>query len=140
MGVAVFNTESFESSNVGISLSMELANFYLGYSTNFAAGKGEELDYSSSQTNKTDKLRIYEINIGYTISLKKFSITPLLGFNTESKIYEDPIAFDSYYYGDKERNFSIGVTGSYYFSDHFSVYLGTGTYQIFKTGLRYSLF
>src|SRR5690606_440168 len=112
-GVSVFSEDAKESSNVGAYLSFSINKVYFSIASNFAKGKGEELDYSSSETYNSNKVVLGLLNFGYIFEINKFNIIPVLGYGWSREIYEDPIAFDTYFYGDSETHFNAGVKGRY---------------------------
>lgn len=138
-GFGVFSGDTRESSAVGLNLNFALANVYMDFSSNFSTGDGEELDYSSSQTYESDKLQVNLINFGYAIRLNKVSIIPVMGYGWTRKIYQDPVAFDTYFYGDSEGKFNIGAIGVFEAFKGGGFYAGVGSFEVFKAGVYFSL-
>lgn len=136
-GVSYFDKDVKESSNLGVNFSLSIGKVYFDVASNFSTGQGEELDFSSSETYKTDKISLGVVNVGYIINLKKFSVIPVLGYGWSTEIFEDPIAFDTYFYGDNEAHFNTGIKGSYLIGNNMAVNLGVGLFERFSGGISY---
>lgn len=134
-GVSVFNADTKESYSAGISFSFAISGFYIDLASNFASGDGEELEFSSSQTYDSDKLLASVINFGYMIPLGNFRITPVIGYGWTKEIFQDPVGWDTYYYGDSEGRFNIGVKGMILFDEKVGLYFGVGCYERISGGL-----
>ena len=137
IGLSYFNEDTQDASPVGVSFSLSVYNFYFGFASNLAKGKGEELDYSSSETYNANKTSVAVINFGYIIDLNKFGIVPLIGYGSSRKIYEDPISFDTYFYGDRVSKINFGVKGMYFINDTIGITLGIGTYEMLTAAINF---
>lgn len=136
-GVSVFDAETKESSNAGVSLSFAISGFYIDLSSNFASGDGEELEFSSSQTYESDKLLVSVINFGYMVPVGEIRITPVMGYGWTREIFQDPVGWNTYYYGDAEGHFNIGVKGMLLLDKNFGLYFGVGAFERFSGGLSF---
>lgn len=134
-GVSVYGVDANESSSAGIGFGMAFENVYFDISSNLSTGKGEELEFSSSYTKKSNKLQVNLINFGYAIRMNKTSIIPLVGYGWTREIYEDDLAFDTYYFGKSEGSFNLGVMGVFDLFDNGGLYVGAGIYENFKAGI-----
>lgn len=109
IGVSFFNEDVKQASNnTGVNMSLSLFNFHFDFAANMVTGKGTELDFQSNQTTKSDKKSIAVFNFGYSIDVKKFSFIPVLGYAYTEDIYEDPIAFDTFYYANHQGEINFG--------------------------------
>src|SRR5690606_8841349 len=77
-GVSVFSEDAKKSSNAGVYISFSISKVYFSVASNFAKGKGEELDFSSNETYNSNKVVLGVANLGYIIVLNKFNIIPVL--------------------------------------------------------------
>lgn len=137
-GVSVFGIDTKKASNVGVNMSMSLNKIYCDFSFNGASGKGEQLDFSSSYTKPADKVNVGVFNVGYIISIKKIkklSLIPVIGWGYSNDIFEDPIGWDTYYYGPVTSHFNIGAVGNVQLGKWVGLYVGCGTYEKFKAGI-----
>ncbi|NCU32527.1 MAG: hypothetical protein EOM23_06265, partial [Candidatus Moranbacteria bacterium] len=62
LGLASFSQDTKESSNLALNLGFGIYNVYFDFSSNLSTGKGEELDFSSSYTTKSNKLQVSVFN------------------------------------------------------------------------------
>lgn len=140
LGISNYSVDTKESTSVGFNFGFSYDFLYFDASSNFVSGKGEQLDFSSSSTYKTDKVNIVLINIGVNIYLVKsiWSITPLIGYGTTSAIYEDPIGWDTYYYDDKRGYANFGIMSKLYLNE-LGIFIGTGTIENFKLGISFKV-
>ena len=138
-GISSFPIETYSSSNIGFSCNFSINKVYFDLASNFAAGEGEELKYSTSQTYLTNKLSVGVINVGYIITSKKASIIPYIGYGWNSSIYQDNLGFSSYYYGAARNKFNFGIIGKILVYKQMSIYAGVGNYERFKAGLSFQL-
>lgn len=139
LGMTGFALNTKSSSKIGFNMGLTINHFYCDFSNNFASGKGEELDFSSSNTYKADKLSVGIINVGYNINVfpsNTWYITPLIGYGYARDIYEDPVGFDTYFYGKTKSYFNFGVITKVYLNK-FGIFGGIGTFEKFKFGLAY---
>jgi hypothetical protein len=140
LGVTVFSLDTKSSSNVGVNMGITIDNFYCDLSGNMSTGKGEYLDFSSSNTYSANKSNVSIFNVGYNIFIlqsKNWSITPIIGLGWISDIYQDPIGWETYFYGDTETYFNFGFISKIYI-DKVGVFAGMGILEKFKFGLSYS--
>lgn len=135
-----YNTDTKNASNFGVGFSFNVFGVHIDFSSNYAKGKGEFLDYSSSYTTRANKKNVQVFNVGYSFSYKKFKITPIIGIGYISNIYEDPVLFDSYYLGDKITKYNYGLILSYSVSKYLDISLGGGAFELAKVGLNFKLF
>ena len=138
-GVSYFPIDTKDASNVGFNIMFTINKIYCDISSNGASGDGEELDFSSSYTRPANKLNVGVFNVGYIISVKKVSIIPMVGYGWSNEIYQDPIGWDTYYYGKATGHFNIGVAGNVQLSKMVGLYVGVGNYERFKAGLSFQL-
>lgn len=137
IGLSHYSIDTKSSRNNSFSFGASLNRFYFDMSTNSVSGYGSYLDYSSSETYITDKVNAMVFNLGYVIMPSdKFSVVPMLGWGLSSNIYQDPIAFDTYFQGDQKSYVNIAVIGKFYINN-FGIYAGVGTFERFKVGLSY---
>ena len=139
LGMTGFALDTKTSSKVGLNMGLTINHFYCDFSGNLATGKGEELDFSSSSTYKADKLSVGTINIGYNINVlpsRVWYITPLIGYGYAREIYEDPIGWDTYFYGENKPYFNFGVITKVYINQ-IGIFGGIGVIENFKFGLAY---
>jgi len=134
-GVSFFNEDVKESSNTAFHFDFCFYNFYFDFASNLASGKGTELDYQSSQTSKLNKMQINIINVGYAVRLNKLSLFPIVGYGWTMDIYEDPIAFDTYYYDNPIGKFNLGAKAAYLLSENVGLLAGFGTYEKFNIAI-----
>ena len=135
LGVSYFSEDVMEASNIALQLNFSISNIYLDLSSNFASGKGTELDFQSTETTQATKKLILLFNIGYALQYNKLSIIPVMGYGRTMDIYEDPIAFDTYYYADPESNFNVGAKVSYDFFGNAGLTAGIGTFEKFNIAM-----
>ena len=127
-GISYFNEDVKESSKMALNFSICTMNFYLDFASNLAKGKGTELDFQSSETRISNKMQLNVFNLGYAIRLNKVSIFPVIGYGWTRSIYEDPIAFDTYYYGEAEGKFNFGIKSSFNLFGNGGLIIGVGTF------------
>jgi hypothetical protein len=102
-----------------------------------ASGKGEELNFSSSSTYNANKLSVGVINFGYNILPSNiWSVTPMIGYGYAREIYEDPIGWNTYFYGDTKAYINFAIITKIYV-DKIGIFIGTGVIEKFKFGLSY---
>jgi hypothetical protein len=135
LGLASFSEDTKESSNLALNMGFAIYNFYFDFSSNLSTGKGEELDFTSSYTIKSNKLQVSVFNLGYAIRINKVSIIPLLGYGWTRGIYEDSLAFDTYYFGESKGDINIGAMGVFDLAGKGGLYAGLGTFENFKIGI-----
>lgn len=133
--VGVFNEDTKESSKLGLGFSGSLYNLYFDYVSNYAFGKGEELYYATSQTCDSQKVQVSLINLGYRINVKWAYFIPTIGFGWRKHIYQDPVGWDTYYYGDTKIKFNPGLIAGIKLQSATSIFIGTGLFEIFKGGI-----
>ncbi len=137
VGASHFGIDTKSSSSTALSFGVSLNRLHFETSINGASGFGRYLDYTTSETYMTDKVNVMVFNFGYVIMPSdKFSIIPILGWGMSANIYQDTVAFDTYYNGDRKDYVNIGVIGKYYFGN-FGIYGGVGTFERFKVGVSY---
>jgi len=139
LGVTGFSLDTKLSSKVGINLGVSINHFYCDLSSNMASGKGEELDFSSSSTYNANKLSVGVINVGYNFYIlpsHMWSVTPMIGYGYAREIYEDPIGWDTYFYGNTNSYINFAIITKVYI-DKVGIFVGTGVIEKFKFGLSY---
>lgn len=139
LGVVGFSLDTKLSSEIGLNMGVSINHFYCDLSGNMATGKGEELDFSSSSTYNANKLSVGVINVGYNIYILPthlWSVTPMIGYAWGREIYEDPIGWNTYFYGDTKSYVNFGLITKVYI-DKVGIFVGTGVIENFKFGLSY---
>lgn len=102
-GMSFTRIDALESNSFGGCLDMTYKNFHLDFASNLAAGEGEELDFSSSETEFTNKRSWFIINAGYAIHIiDNIFITPKVGLVIVSDIYEDYVGQTTYFKSKNE--------------------------------------
>lgn len=135
VGVSAYNSDV---NNVGVNIGFSYNHFYMDFSSNITAGKGEELNYRTSSTYKTNKISIVVLSGGYNIYVTdNWSITPVLGVVSKQDIFQDPVGWDTFFYGNTEYIVNLGLHTKVYLADHFGFIVGGGTYENFKACMVY---
>ncbi|MDP2338030.1 MAG: hypothetical protein Q8N05_16610 [Bacteroidota bacterium] len=135
-----FNAETKDSPKNGYGFSVSFNRIYMDISSNFSGGKGEYLEYSSQYSYSSEKIHITLLNFGYIIPVKSFSIIPVIGFGESKEIYQDPVGWETYYFGKSTTKINLGIIGTIKLSEHFRFHAGVGTFENFKAGLSYYAF
>lgn len=124
-----------EYPTIGIGVNLFINKSYIGLSSNFVKGTGTELEFSSSYTYKTNKISSTGIVGGHIFYIENTNwyIIPELGIFIESDIYEDNLAFDSYYSDNYRGKLHGGILIGF---DHNNIgfFFGGGNYELFKIG------
>lgn len=137
IGVSFFNEDVKQASNnTGVNMSLSLYNFHFDFAGNMVTGKGTELDFQSNQTTKSDKKSIAVFNFGYSIDVKKFSFIPVLGYAYTEDIYEDPIAFDTFYYANHQSEINLGGRIGVDLYKGAGIMVGVGTFEKLNFSVR----
>lgn len=136
LGVVAYSIDTKSASPVGLNMSISFDKIYMDFSSNLASGKGEYLDFSSSETYSANKINVGVINIGYIISNDRFYIIPIIGYGWSKDIYQDPIGWDTYCYGKSLFHFNAGAVAGIKFNQ-IAIQGGAGIYEIFKVGVSY---
>ena len=139
VGLSFFNEDVNESTNTAFHFNMCFWNFYVDFASNLATGKGEELNFRSGQTTKSNKMRVSVINVGYAIRINKVSLIPVLGYGWTMDIYEDPIAFDTYFYDDPKSKFNLGAKAAFDLFGNAGLTAGLGTFEKFNISIWFGL-
>ena len=130
LGVSTINKQP------SLSLDFAFDGYYMGFSSNYATGDGTELNYSSDSTYATDISNVSVLNFGYFIPLSKtISIAPILGYGSTSTIFQDPVGFNTYFYGATEVAVNLGVKATYIVDDSVGVMIGIGTFENLQASL-----
>lgn len=132
-----FGRDSKKASNLGVGMSISYEKFYLDFAGNFAKGKGQYLDFSTSYSYPADKISFFVFNVGYILNINKIHIIPLIGYGAAADIYEDPVGWDTYYIG-RSTIFNAGIIIGATIKDVIKVYAGTGTFENAKFGIAYT--
>ena len=140
-GMSVITENTYESSNIGLSIGFIFQQFYFDASFNNESGTGEYLEYSTDETYRTEKVSWYALNLGYNFYFNDNNtwVTPTLGAGSLRKIYNDPVGFDTYFYGDEEMFACAGVILSQRLVDFVYVSAGINTFEMFKLQLGFIL-
>jgi hypothetical protein len=144
-GISSTNVDVGSSSRQGFTMSVAFANLYLDISSNFAVGEGSELDFSSSSTYESDRMRWSAMSIGYAIELRKnkslerIAIIPALAFGWTNKIYQDPLGFETYFVGESKVQPAFNIKCSYQIAQNFGMMVGVGTFENFTFSLLYTI-
>ena len=120
------------------SLSIDFAydGYYMGFSSNYATGDGTELNYATDSTYATDSSKVSVLNFGYFIPLSKtISIAPILGYGSSSTIFQDPVGFNTYFYGETEGAVNLGVKATYIIDSSVGFMIGVGTFENLQASL-----
>lgn len=133
-----FSRDAKDASNLGIGISLSLKKFYLDFAGNFASGKGEYLDFSSSYSYPADKISLIVFNLGYIVNIKNFDIIPQLGLGYANEIYQDPVGWNTYYLKRSSGILNAGVLVSAKVHNNWRIYGGIGTFENAKLGIAYS--
>ncbi len=130
-GVAYITGDFLASNNSGFYLDFEFFKVHLDFASNFSSGEGTYLDFTSSKTYKTHKRSWVYFHIGYSFPLwKTIMVTPKIGMITIDNIYEDKLAFDTYFTKTLSNAFSSGFDIAYKIPNS-RLYLKSGiTYAI----------
>lgn len=114
--------------------------FYIDASFNMAKTRGEYMDYNTSKTYTSTEKKFSSCNIGINLNIPHTSLifTPTVGMCWIQTIYQDPVAFDTYYFGEGESDFNIGIMITYYFSNYIGISTGTGLNEKFKLAVSYN--
>lgn len=134
-GMSSFDINTKRSSSNGLSFTGSIDRFYIDFSGNMASGKGEYLEFQSSKSYSANKISVGVINLGYIIPIKITYFAPVIGYGWSHEIYEDPIAFPTYFYGDKNTYINVGVIGGIIIDDNLGLNFGLGTYEKLKIGI-----
>jgi hypothetical protein len=134
-----FLEETKNASKFALGISGSYGRLYIDVSSNFARGKGEYLNFHSSSTRAASKINVGVGNFGYTFYYKNIRIIPTIGFGWARMIYEDPILFDSYYEGESDIKYNLGLVLAFPVSQYVDITIGGGTYEIFKLGFSFNL-
>ncbi len=110
MGVSFTSLDVGDASPAGLLFDLDFGAFHMDVASNFATGQGEYLEFSSSYTSKANKQKWYAINGGYNLPVKNwFIFTPKAGVVVLADIWEDPIAWDTYYEESAGTKFQVGA-------------------------------
>lgn len=121
------------------SMDFAIDGYYMGFASNYATGDGTELNYSTSSTYATDLSKVSVLNFGYFIPLSKnVMVAPILGYGWSSPIYQDPVGFDTYFYGSGESTVNLGIKATY-IMDNVGFMVGLGTFENFQACLIFKL-
>lgn len=119
------------SSNIVWSNSISIMGFYFEFNMNLAKGKGEYLNFSSSQTYPSNKTNISSYLAGWNVYIPKsnFVVVPKIGVVEKTEIFEDPVLFNSWYKGNPEYKFTVGASVKYLFKNNLGIVLGASLHQ-----------
>ena len=118
------------------SIDFAYDGYYMGFSSNYATGDGTELNYASDSTYATDSSNVSVLNFGYFIPLSKtISIAPILGYGSTSTIFQDPVGFNTYFYGETKGAVNLGVKATYIIDNSVGFMIGVGTFENLQASL-----
>jgi hypothetical protein len=137
LGVGPVLYNSSGKSNLGIQVGFIVSNFYFDVSAGGDKGKGQYLDFSSSYTRATDKVSVTSINVGRAFSVSSFTLIPKIGVAIEEDIYEDTLAFYTWFNGESRLQPNLGLNISFAATDNSNIYIGVGTYEKVSMGLSF---
>lgn len=138
-GLARYSVDTKNSSDYGLSIAISYNGFYLDFGGNMSTGKGEYLEFSSGETYTLDKISVTAFNFGYIIPVwKVFSVCPVIGLGMTSKIYQDPIGWDTYFTRKDKTYGNIGGALYAKLADNTSIKLGFGTFEKFNAGILWT--
>ena len=139
IGISNYNLHS-KSSDMGFGISLTLWNVYFEFNSNFASGKGDNLNFQSSQSYNTGKLTASTLNIGYAIKADKERIvlTPFIGMGFTSEIWEDPIGMTTQFTKNEKTEFNMGCIAQYRATKSIYPYIGYGTFDGIKAGISFN--
>tara|TARA_B110000902_G_C14188335_1_gene543191 strand:+ start:750 stop:1241 length:492 start_codon:yes stop_codon:yes gene_type:complete len=130
LGLSVIEGESV------FSMDFAVDGYYMGFASNYAVGDGIELNYSTGSTYATDLSKVSVLNFGYFIPLsEEIMVAPILGYGWSSPIYQDPLGFDTYFYGASEGAVNLGVKATYIINETVGFMVGLGTFENFQACL-----
>jgi|SRR5690554_1545904 len=145
VGVEVTNIDAGNASATGYSIALDFAWFHLGVSANNAVGTGSYLAYNSTSTYSADKTAWWIFYLGGVFplintneGLTLLSVRPKLGMVATRDIFNDPVAFDTYYYGETERSINLNVDLIFDIPRtlmYISTGFGTGSVNLFNFSL-----
>ena len=137
LGVSVTTLDVGSASPVGLVFDLNMWNVHLDFASNMATGKGEYLEFSSTQTTKADKQVWYAINAGYNIEIKNsWYIVPKIGCIILRDIWEDPVAWDTYYEESAGTKAQFGAEIRKEIN-HVNLKVCSSTTEIFSAGIGY---
>jgi hypothetical protein len=138
MHSSYFSKDAKAASNSGIGISLSFAKFYLDFAGNFASGKGEYLNFSSSYSYPANKISLVVFNVGYAIIIRKVDIIPQLGLGYANEIYQDPVGWNTYYLKRSSAILNAGIIARANVHKNWRIYTGISTFENFKLGIAYS--
>ena len=118
-------------------MSMLFDRLYFDIATNFVSGKGKYLEFESVFTTATNKYRVFAGNVGIKMQVKRLLIIPHIGIATEQPIFEDPVGFDTHFYGRRKLKRNMGFTLAAPINESTHLNLGAGTYEQLKIGVSF---
>jgi hypothetical protein len=131
-----YNLDSRESSNLGIGAAFTLWNVYFDISSNWVSGRGNYLDFQSSQSYDTNKTNLLSINGGYSFRVNnRISITPTIGATSITDIWEDPIGNTTNFSVDRGTRFGAGVNVQIEPIHPLNIMVGYGTNDGLRIGV-----
>lgn len=146
-GITFTNIDALKSSSSGLFIGIDIYNFYIEVSSNFAAGKGEYLNYESSKTYNAEKRVWYITNIGFDILIHElqnkranFFLRPKVGYVEIDNIFNDPVAFDTYFNSEYERGFNLGLDSIFQIPENNLLVLigaGFGSFEYLNIGVGF---
>lgn len=141
LGLTVMAIDAGASSNIGMSLSMNVYYVYFDICFNGARGEGQQMDVMTGDRGDSyyhygysaDKVFWLSMNIGVPIYINDYQtwITPTLGLVISKGIYEDQFGSSTWYYGEPEGSVALGFMVSHRL-DSFVFSLGSGYPGIVK--------
>jgi hypothetical protein len=131
-----YKMDTRESSNIGVGVTFTLWNIYFDINSNWVGGRGEQLDFQSSQSYDTYKTNVLSINGGYSFQLnKKFIVTPTIGMTSNSDIWEDPIGNTTNFSIERESKVGIGCNMQFEPLHPLNLLVGYNTNEGLKFGI-----
>lgn len=139
IGLVKIKENCYNAKSDGLSVYFNYKLLHLKIATNFAVGDGEYLEYKTDETYIVNKKKFTSFDLGLNfIPFKEnnkctFIITPNLGIVSTKNIYNDPVAFKTYYYGKSQNNMNFGLNiGIVDKTNKVEFTLGTGTEEMFS--------
>lgn len=114
IGVNNARINTLDASPFGFVMGFDYNKLHVDFSSNYAKGEGEYLEFSSNYTIQENKRMWYIVNVGVNIPIKQTNtnsliLTPKLGYCSVYSLYTDKLLFDSYYKKFYEEKYNIGV-------------------------------
>lgn len=140
LGFSIINEDVLNANTMGLYLGYNYNWAHIDFSSNFAKGKGDKLDFESSQTYKEEKRSWFILNFGTNIYVSEsFLITPKIGIASIENIYTDPIGEDTYFTEPYKTKLNLGTEIKYWFDKDMAISIGTGLTESFHMSIIMSI-